>query len=505
MSSRVNLRRLGCLVTASFSLLVCGACSSSSSDNDSLTRVRDPKLSPQRRAEAAVEAWAESEPPSSSGLEREAVRKSFKDLAWSTNVPGQVRLAVIDQLMNETDPAGLADSRAMAKLLLPNEQNRAVVAYLCNISAERGWTDMTPAIIRQWATDQPEEPEATRVERLAIQRLHPNEDPARVAFDVFVDPQTDPGPYKLRWDLRTRAAAWDLLARLDADGSLRASLVSPQSNISFPADDRTLTDIRECYAQMRVIPRNGEELRWLDSLRDPTKKANTSWWAETQRAVANLRDDQTTGLRLMHLEHVRWAAAKRPDWTRATREELFSEATTRLAGRQIHERAVGVDFTKQTTERLDRQQGILSWGDLLSILVLDEAMKDRSLARAFFAQIDMDRADTTTEYGGMVSASASDTFLITMYPPRPSNRLGDKKFVASDDLIAASDRAFAHYHFHVQRAQNREYAGPSEGDLDYAARLGRVCVVLTSLNESLLNVDIYYPGGYVVDIGELPR
>ncbi len=505
MSSRPFSLRIGYAAIAMLLLSAVCACSSSDTDNDSLTRVRDPKLSPQRRAEAAVEAWAESEPPSSSGLEREAVRKSFKDLAWSTNVPGQVRLAVIDQLMNESDAAGLEDSRAMARLLLPNEQNRAVVAYLCNISAERGWTDMTPAIIRQWSTDQPEEPEATRVERLAIQRLHPGVDPARVAFDVFVNPQTDPGPYKLRWDLRTRAAAWDLLARLDVDGSLRASLLSPQSDIAFPTDDRTLNDIRACYAEMHVVPRNGEELRWLDSLRDPKNKANASWWTATRGAVSVLRDDQTVGLRLLHLEHVRWASVNRPEWVRATREELYSEARSRMQGREIHERAVGVDYTKQTTERLDRQEGTLCWGDLLAMLVLDEAAKEGALRQALFSQIAMDRADTTTEYGGMVSASASDGFLVTMYPPRPSNRLGDRKFVASDDLIAASDRAFAHYHFHVQKSQNREYAGPSEGDLDYAARLGRMCIVLTSLNDETLNIDAYFPGGYVVDMGQLSR
>lgn len=79
------------------------------------------------------------------------------------------------------------------------------------------------------------------------------------------------------------------------------------------------------------------------------------------------------------------------------------------------------------------------------------------------------------------------------------------KFIASEDLIASSDLALSHYHFHVQKVQNREYAGPSEGDLDYAARLGRVCVVLTSLSEGVLNADAYFPGGYVIDLGEIAR
>jgi len=475
-------------------------CSSGSGRQDALTRVRDPKLSPPTRAEAVVEAWNESEGIPS---EREAVRKTLKDLAWSTPVPGEIRLAAIDQLMNDTDPAGLEDSRAMARLLLPNELNRAIVTYLANLSAARDWTDMTPAIVRQWARDLPEEPD--RVEERAIRKLHPGVDPARVVFGVFVDPQTDPGPYKLRWDLRTRAAAWDVLARLDTDGTLRASLLSPGADVPMPADDKTLSDLRACYSELGVVPRSGEELRWLDRLRDPKNAANVAWWNEVVSIVSGLATDQRAGLRLFHLEHVRWASTHRAEWIRASREELLSTLADRLRGRVTHERAKGVDYTKQVPERLAGQEARLSWGDALSLLVLDEAFHNGPMNQAIFAQITLDRNDRSTEYGGMITSLRQGGFAATLYPPRPSNRLGDMKFIASEDLIASSDLALSHYHFHVQKVQNREYAGPSEGDLDYAARLGRVCVVLTSLSEGVLNADAYFPGGYVIDLGEIAR
>lgn len=483
-------------------MAVLGGCSSGpAASGDSLTDVRDPKLAPDRRAEAVVEAWAETSPGTP---RRAAVRDSLKDLAWSANAPVQVRLAALDQLLNDTDPEGLEDSRTMARLLLPNEQDRRVVTYLANLAAERGWTDMTPALVRQWSRELTEESDQTRVERRAIERLHPGVPPERVAFDVFVDPKTDPGPYKLRWDLRVRAAAWELLSRLDKDGSLRADLIAAGSGIESNGDDRTLADLRACWADLRVVPRNGEELRWLDSLRDPKKRGTAEWWAESKALASGLNDQQRQGLRLLHMEHVRWASSNRSEWLSRSREELLRELRGRMGGREIHERASGVEFTKRVSERLDRQEGTLSWGDVLTLLVLDEAARDERVKEALFSQIDMDRKDTSTEYGGMIGWG-SGGFTAAMYPPRPSNRLGDRKFVASEDLIAASDRALAHYHFHVQRVQNREYAGPSEGDLDYAARLGRACLVFTSLNERTLNVDAYFPGGYVIDLGTVER
>jgi hypothetical protein len=117
----------------------------------------------------------------------------------------------------------------------------------------------------------------------------------------------------------------------------------------------------------------------------------------------------------------------------------------------------------------------------------------------------MDRRDTTTEYGGMLAARGLDQewAVPTLFPPRPGQREGDNKFIASDDMIRSSDRSLAHYHFHAQEERNAAYAGPSPGDLIYAARQGRNCLVLTSLGEGEMGVDYYQPDGIVVDLGRI--
>jgi hypothetical protein len=70
-------------------------------------------------------------------------------------------------------------------------------------------------------------------------------------------------------------------------------------------------------------------------------------------------------------------------------------------------------------------------------------------------------------------------------------------------MLRAGDAALFHYHFHAQRPDNRDYAGPSNGDLVYADRFGRACLVFTTVDEGVLNADYYQPGGARLDLGML--
>ena len=89
----------------------------------------------------------------------------------------------------------------------------------------------------------------------------------------------------------------------------------------------------------------------------------------------------------------------------------------------------------------------------------------------------------------------------TLYAPRPGDRYDDRRFVASQDMVDASDRALVHWHFHVAERSNASYAGPSLEDLDYAGRQGRTCVVFTSLDGRRLDADYFQRGGVIVDLG----
>ena len=92
-----------------------------------------------------------------------------------------------------------------------------------------------------------------------------------------------------------------------------------------------------------------------------------------------------------------------------------------------------------------------------------------------------------------------------LFAPRPASRIGDERFVASADMLRSSDRALAHYHFHVQKWGNARFAGPSTDDRVYAWRQGRTCLVFTGIRKGVLAVDYYQPNGLILDLGEITR
>ena len=119
-------------------------------------------------------------------------------------------------------------------------------------------------------------------------------------------------------------------------------------------------------------------------------------------------------------------------------------------------------------------------------------------------QADIDHADKTSEYGGTLEF-VNDEFIARLYPPRPMSRLGDFQFIAPSDMIDQSTFAMAHYHFHVQQIRNARYAGPSQGDQVYATEHGRNCIIFTSIEDGVMDVDVLMPHKVTVDIGVIRR
>lgn len=189
--------------------------------------------------------------------------------------------------------------------------------------------------------------------------------------------------------------------------------------------------------------------------------------------------------------------------------DLFAELESRLETRPRNRRTAELDGYKgRSPERPADWADELVWADLLTILVIDDAVVTPEFARVMLQQAELDRDDKETEYGGVVEAvNNTDGSVVStravLFPPRPRDRVGDGQFIASRDMIEYSDRALAHYHLQVQREKNYKFAGPSSGDLRYAALSGRSCVVFTSLSRDTLGVDYYQPDGATIDLGEI--
>lgn len=488
-------------LASSVALAGCAGASSVSS-GDPVVELRNSSLRDERRIEGAEQAWRASE---GQGPERAALRATLRDIAWDPKQETPVRRKAVDLLVSESDEQAVREARSMVLLMLPKEPSRAMVAHLCQTAVARNWKDAAPSLVRSYARQVAEVPDDQRGERIALTQLFPDRTVGEVVAGMVTSPPETPdvptpaGQTPINWRERLQLDAWELLARLDSDGSLRAGIA--RGEIGAGSGETLVVALRACAAELGVVPVTADEVRWLLSMR---KEANREWWGQCTTAIGRLSTEQRRGMQLRHAEAVRWASTSRPEWLNASREELLSELAGRLSGRKVRERFRDNEpGAAPPSQRLADSRNALRWGDALQALVIDEALRDRGVIASLFQQAAADRKDTSTEYGGVLRAGQAAEFAAVSFPPRPGQRRGDEHFIASDDMLAMSDTALAHYHFHVQRVSNTEYSGPSREDSRYAARSGRACLVFTSIDDRLLNADYYQPDGIVIDLGDV--
>lgn len=489
-------RLLGALSLITALMSGCTGASSVSSDNP-MSDLQNRELADEVRSGAVNRVWADAPPGSP---DRTLALKTFRDLAWSFDTPVPVRQEIVTTLVRDPDPQVAADGREMVRLMIPKERSRAMEAFLCKTAADNGWTECAAALVRSYSRIVPGVPDDQRGERVALSQLFPGKPVETVVFETFMNPPEEKAMGDLDMRERTRMDAWELLGRLDTDGSIRMTLMSTTGAGS--ADSKIVADIRACYTDLKALPISSDELKWLQKLRDGSEP-NEAWWREATAAIARLSVEQQRGMALRHAEPVRVAAAKYPAWLAMSREEVLSEFRTRLDGRHHRRRTDDATTTTNPREhRLEVWQDKLRYVDVLTMLVIDEATRDAAVAPTFFRQAQTDQRDESTEYGGVIEFNEKG-FRTRLYPPRPGQRVGDEQFIASDAMIDGSPRSLAHYHFHVQKTLNDRFAGPSRGDYQYAAKSGRTCLVITSVAVDTLNIDLYQPNGVLIDMGDL--
>lgn len=486
-------------------------------------------------------------------LTRDRVREEFKKDIFLPSTAEAVRLRMVEKLVNDPEPSAESDTRNFLRLRLPTERSWPIINYVSAEAAARGWTDLTPALVRSYSRQVPDPIDANRPERAALLQLHPGKSIEEIVYDVFIGAATKQSPAatdaptpkatastakaplpvanpgsarsgRSLLDEKVQSDAWALLVRLDQDGSRRAALLASDSRVTGEqGQDPMLIDLRAAARDLRAVPVTGPELEWIRLLRAPGNTDNSAWWTAATAAISTLSEEQASGLEIRHAEPIRWAAANRPQWMTMNRDQLRAELSERLRQRKTYARGADRnDISNTPSETIPAWDPKLAWADLLTILVLDEALADPRVRKAVFEQAHEDRANRQTEFGGALEsiwpggnprrAAPSDgsgsVFEARLYlPPVPPRVLvtssGDTRFVASEQMIASTPRSLAHYHFHVQNTNNSEYAGPSTGDMDYAANYARNCLVFTSVKDGVMNVDYYQRNGARIDLGEV--
>lgn len=481
----------------------CGGDDQGRQRDDPILVALDARQNADRRADAVREAFARAVKES----DRIGVRTELAPQIWSDQADGKVKAAIVREMLSEKSERSAGEIREELRLNLPHQTSREVVVEVCKAAAERGWKDFTSAIVRAWGREIPGLPEGERVERATLATLWPERTVEATVFDVFLNPPPDTdATRRLKLEETYRISAWAVLSRDDADGTKRVGLLRQTAGASGKP---FVAEILACVDELRVVPMTGEELRWARRLRDPKLETNKKWWAEVRVVVSSLSAEQAKGLGLGHLEALRLSSTSKPEWLTMSRSALLDELRGRLSGREVREASDNRPSGVRVKETLSAWESKLVWADVLTVLMVDEAVASESVRRDLFTYVEFDRRDETTEYGGTVDATPTDLpgqraeMRAVLYQPRPGQRVNDTTFIASDDMISASDRSLAHYHFHAAERNNAAYAGPSLEDMDYATLFGRACLVVTSLGSDELAVDYYQPGGIVIDLGTI--
>lgn len=508
------LRRAGVWICVAACVL-CGGCSSNSNKaitREPLTVLRNPQQSPAEREKAIDVAWQQA---LKNPEDMKSVRATFKDMTWSAQLPLEMRAKMYRYLASDPNPAAVADTQRMTRLMLPREPDRGMVAVLSQNAADKGWKDCIPALIRSYSRVTPKVPDRDRSEKLALVILSGETPLVQTVFEVFLDPPEEDPDSPADFKERTRADAYDVLGKLDTTGEYRKKLLEDPSLAASKSQIVEL--LRKALAELRVIPITGDELRWLQRLGDPKNTRNAEWWQQCAGIVAQLPPDKLEGLRLRHLEPIRVAATYQQDIFKRDRAQLLSDLAPTIAGRKTPQRSdEDQGLTKAAKEQFDGWQERYSWGDLVTMHVLDRGVRTKEFSERIFMYASMDREDKTTEYGGGIltlhnigdgraTSNSPGDIVAWLFPPRPGQRQGDNEFVASEEMILQSDRALAQFHFHVQRVRNADVAGPSAADLAYSRRSGRACLVFTSIAADEMDVDYYQPDGIVVDLGTIVK
>lgn len=414
----------------------------------------------------------------------EAYQRALHRAVWFPGYTVDVREAAVDRLKVEDLPAL---QRTIAQQL-PRLTAIGALRRLCEVVADEGWVTLTPALVSSLARVSPD-PLESRPEYQAIERLHGPGSVPDVTFDLLVT-TTAPSRAGLRW------RCWDLIVRLGEADRLRELL----RNTDPDADDAFLADLVVGVRELGILPTTSEEVRWVRKLRSDDYAA---FWSEAVAGCERLDESRRDALELRDLAVV--VSAARHDAPLLTRSssDIRADLETALRDQRHTRRGSNFDNSFDGRDRLYEYRDDLTWGDLAAMTLARRALSVPQVVDHLFDYAERDRQDRTTEYGGVIALDERGRFEILEFPPR--RRRHDQEFIASQAMFDAAYTALFHFHYHVQRERNGEYAGPGFGDLNYADSTRANCLVLTSVGRGRMNVDFYRHGRVQVDLGEITQ
>ncbi|MEO0474438.1 MAG: hypothetical protein AAF085_00515 [Planctomycetota bacterium] len=394
------------------------------------------------------------------------------------------RQAVVERMLAE-DPGGFwADCAAKTRQI----DDWPMIRLLSRKAEASCDTRALLWLVRSWAMPSKTVPDDERPERQAIEAISGSSAGALIQSIVFEQ--------SAEYKPASQIAAWTVLSRVVPAGKLRSLIKSSNG------DEASLlvSMLKQCEPAIDVLPPDRVAVARLMRLVTEHDAAQWSAWADWRQANTSAGPGT---LSLRHLPVLDYIDPKQQNWSR---ERWLSHVRARLADRGHVSRGQAADDSIVVTQRPDRFSDHVDRLGVADLLILDQlldAMGDSRVRRSLFEHAEADRLDNRTEFGGVLGWD--DRGDLVYKPYDPILRRHDQAYIASSRCMEAVYLSLAHVHFHAQRYNNAVWAGPGQGDFDFVNTHHATAVVLTFVDQKTLNVDVYWPGNIVIDLGSMTR
>lgn len=395
------------------------------------------------------------------------------------SAPGEVRQAVLAFLAERRYP-GLSDHVAA---MLPEAKDAAARTAMLEWLEEHPAPGVLADVVKLWAAEaRTDEADEARYRRI-VEKISGRAWDQALAEALNTE------------DFFARGSALEVLARRLPEPLLRAKVGALTARTDAVRAMQTFRELFDYLPKTRreLVATVVAEAKGRRALVMAADLANR--WRGRSGYRFNIRDlHLLTGLSGDSMKN-----------TRMSRAQLSLEISRALFSRRVNpapSRRGKVRLRRGRLVDFDAQVQSLSTADLWRLLLLNEMFSRPSVREAFRISGLRDRADTQTQWGGLVFyghglASAK------LYPPEAKR--GDDQYDPGKQMLWDSLDAVCFFIGHFSKpADDPASVGPTSRELDLA-KAHNVCgAVVTGLPDGGLNVAYLNPDGVVVDLGDFP-
>jgi hypothetical protein len=331
-------------------------------------------------------------------------------------------------------------------------------------------------VIKAWAVEPPGGADEQRY-RQAVEKM------SGVAWEAALLDGMNSDPFYARGSAMTVLAA-----RMTASAlASKASSITPRTE--------PMAALKAAVTQLGFVPKDGQELLALVS----AHQLQPNSFPDVARLARQWKTDGAYefSIRDFHLLSRLFAdTLRKPSPLDMKRADIVSAVSASLSARQHVPRAGATDggdsFSKQVSS--------LSMADLWNLHLLNQMLIKPRVLLGLRVMADRDRADTKTQWGGLVVYESGGAEA-RIYPPEKDAPPDDRKYVPSRQMITDGRDSMCRFVNHFEKADNAARAGPTAEELAAAREGNYYGLVLTTVADNEFCAHYYNPQGIVISLG----